>query len=88
MQRVITDKFGTELNVGDNVCFTLNMRKDTKPIVKARICEIIIGKKANPDGVYTDWIVVDYYDCLEVRWGALEKKLPKKVFPERVVKCY
>jgi hypothetical protein len=88
MERKVVDKFGLELNAGDNVCFTLSMRKDSKPIVKAKVCEVKAGTKPNYDGVFTDWVVVEYYDSPEAEWGKREGKLPKKVTPDRVVKCY
>ena len=88
MDRKVCDKFGIELKEGDYVCFTLSMRIDAKPIVKAKIAEIKYGKKANCDGVFTDWVIPEYVEDHDVKWATLEGKLPKKVMPERVVKCY
>lgn len=82
MERVVTDMYGNELKVGDNVCFTISMRKDDKPIVKAKVGGFICGKT-------TDWIVIDeYVESSSVEWGRLENKLIKKVSTSRVVKCY
>lgn len=87
--RVITDMFGKELKEGDSICFTLNMRKDQKPIVKARIANFIYGKTCDELGRYTDWIVIDcYVEIPAVNWARNEGKLIQKVSPDRVVKCY
>ena len=37
MERKIKDMFGNGLKKGDSICFTLSMRIDEKPIVKAKI---------------------------------------------------
>jgi hypothetical protein len=87
-QRIITDKFGTELRVGDTVCFTISMRVDNKPLVRATISEIRYGKNQNLYGEYTDWLLCDFTDCPEVQWAKREDKLPGKISPKRVVKCY
>lgn len=87
-ERVIHDAFGLPLNVGDTICFTLHIRKDQKPIVKAKITEICYGKKPDSYGVYWDWVVPEYVDSRDVSWAKSEKKLPKKISPCRVVKCY
>ena len=76
----IKDKFGLVLQEGDNVCFTISMRIDEKPIVKATIASFISGKKA--------WIVPEYVESDDVDWAREEGKLPKKVAADRVVKCY
>lgn len=86
--RKITDMFGTELQVGDTVCFTLSMRIDQKPLVKAVIREFIYGKKPNDYGCYTDWLGIDYIETSVVEWARDEGKLIKKVSPDRVIKCY
>lgn len=89
MCRKICDAFGLELKVGDTVCFTLSMRKDQKPIVKAVIREFIYGKNADPGtGTYTDYLAIDFVESPAVEWARVEKKLIKKVSPDRVVKCY
>ena len=75
------DKFGTEICVGDTICFTLNMRKDQKPIVRATIKEIV------PFG-YDLMAVCDYLNSSDVEWARKENKLPSKVSTHRVVKCY
>ena len=76
----ITDKYGLELHEGDTVCFTLSMRIDQKPIVKATIAGFLYGK--------TNWIVPEYIEDSDVEWGRKEGKLPAKVASHRVVKCY
>lgn len=88
MCRKVCDAFGLELNVGDTVCFTLSMRIDQKPLVKAVIREFIYGKKPNEWGDYTDWLGIDYIENPAVDWARREKKLPNKVSPDRVIKCY
>ena len=84
MEKKIYDKFGTELCVGDTICFTLSMRIDQKPIVRATITGFLYRK--TPDGI--DYIQMEYIESSDVRWARLEKKLIKKVSSERVVKCY
>lgn len=86
--RIITDQYGLELKVGDNVCFTLSMRKDQKPIIKARITEIKVAQKPSSDGVYNDWLVIEPIESRVVEWARIEHKLISKVTPTRVVKCY
>lgn len=76
----VKDKADHELKVGDTVCFTISMRIDSKPIVRATIKEIQRGKQ--------DWLVVEYIDSHDVDWGRRENKLPARVKPSRVVKCY
>lgn len=88
MERTITDKFGTELRVGDNICFTVSMRIDEKPIVKAKISEIRFGKNQNCNGEYSDWLLFEAIDSPDADWAKREGKLPGKVSPKRVVKCY
>ena len=88
MERTITDMVGHELNVGDTICFTISMRIDQKPIVRATVKEFVFGKNQNGYGEYTDWIVPEYIESPDVKWGERECKLPKKVSPARVVKCY
>ena len=87
--------YGVELKCGDNICFTLSMRIDTKPLVKATITGFIYGKKPDNLGRYTDWIQVEYVDAPHapdvqgtVEWAQREGKLVKKVIPYRVIKCY
>ena len=75
------DKFGTPLNIGDNICFTLNMRKDTKPMVKAKNTDI----KPFGEGYQCS---CEYIESDDVAWARLEKKLPARVSADRVVKCY
>ena len=87
-ERLITDMFGNELHIGDNVCFTLNMRKDNKPIVRATITNISYGKKADCYGTFCDWLIVDYTENHTTTWARMEDKLIQKVTPSRVVKCY
>lgn len=77
MEIITTDKFGNELCVGDTICFTLSMRIDSKPIVRATIT-----------GIQNDWLIIDYIESPDVAWGRKEKKLHKKVSAHRVVKCY
>lgn len=88
MERKIKDMFGLELSQGDTVCFTLSMRRDDKPMVKAVIKEIIAGQKANCSGEYTDWLVPEFVENSTVEWARLEGKLVSKVKPNRVIKCY
>lgn len=87
-ERIIHDAFGLPLHIGDTICFTLSMRIDQKPIVKAKIADICYGKKPDCDGVFWDWIVPEYIESSDVSWATREKKLLKKVTPSRVVKCY
>ena len=75
------DKFGTEICVGDTICFTLDMRKDQKPIVRATIKDIV------PFG-YDFMAVCEYLNSFDVEWAKKEGKLPNKVSVKRVVKCY
>ena len=86
--RKIKDMFGLELAVGDTVCFTLSMRKDDKPMVKAVIKDIIAGQKENCYGEYTEWLVPEFVESNTVEWARLEGKLISKVKPNRVIKCY
>ena len=86
--RPIYDAFGLPINIGDTICFTLSMRKDQKPIVKAKVADICYGKKADEQGIYWDWIIPEYIDSHDVDWARMEKKLVGKVAPSRVVKCY
>lgn len=81
-EKKTTDKFGTEVKVGDRVCFSLSMRKDQKPIVRATVTDIL---RYNDD---YDWIVVEYLDSSDVDWARRENKLPGKVINYRTVKCY
>ena len=77
----VVDMAGHELSVGDTICFTINMRKDDKPMVRATITEIVRSKEV-------DWAKVEYIDSHSVRWGRTENKLPSKVVTYRVCKCY
>lgn len=86
--RKVTDMAGNELAVGDTICFTISMRIDNKPLVRAKVVEVICGKKPDFSGHYNDWLVVEYIDSPAVAWGRTEKKLPKKISAHRVVKCY
>lgn len=88
MERTITDMFGNELHIGDTICFTLNMRIDNKPIVRATISDICYGKNADSRGMFCDWLIVDYTDSPIIAWAKKESKLITKVSPARVVKCY
>ena len=89
MERVIKDMFGKELKVGDSICFTLSIRKDQKPIVKARIGDFAFAKTCNKFGEYRDFIIIDcYVETTEVKWARKEDKLIEKVISSRVVKCY
>ena len=89
MERVIKDMFGHELKKGDSICFTLSMRKDQKPIVKARIGDFAYGKTCDNLGRYMDYIVIDcYVETPTIEWARREHKLIQKVSPDRVVKCY
>lgn len=81
--------FGIELKKGNSICFTLSMRIDEKPIVKAKIGGFIYGKVCNDAGQYTDWIIiVRYIETGTVEQARRENKLIQKVSPGRVVKCY
>lgn len=72
------DLFGTELNIGDYICFTIKMRINQYPIVKAKI-----------GSFEKDFIIIDrYVDSSDVKWAEEENKLIKKVKINRVVKCY
>lgn len=92
--RVVTDMFGTELKKGDKVCFSLNLRKDNKPLVKAVIGDFVYSKTPNGCGIYSDWIAIDHYENMpEERTYILElarreDKLVEKVMASRVIKCY
>jgi len=81
-EKKTADKFGTEVKIGDRVCFSLSMRKDQKPIVRATVTDIL---HYNDD---YDWIVVEYLDSSDIDWARREKKLPGKVINYRTVKCY
>ena len=87
-ERTIYDSFSLPLNVGDFVCFTLRMKDEQRPIVKAKIIEIHRGENRNTYGEYTDWIVPEYVDSSDVQWAESEQRLPKKISPRRLVKCY
>ena len=76
--------YGIELHKGDNICFTLSMRKDQKPMVKAKVIDFAYGKSEDA----MDFILVEYIESQDVAWGRLEKKLPQKVSSHRVIKCY
>lgn len=77
-----TDMYGEELKKGDNICFTISLRKDQKPLVKAVIAGF--GKDAR-----NDWVIIgSYVDSPSVRQAESEKKLPAKVSSGRVIKCY
>lgn len=86
--RPVKDMAEHELQVGDTVCFTLSMRKDQKPLVRARIKDFVYAKKPDYQGQYQDRIVPEYIECPMVKWGRNEDKLPERVRPNRVVKCY
>ena len=89
MERPIKDMFGHELKEGDSICFTLSMRRDEKPIVKARVAALVYGKNCDDCGRYNDWIVIDcYVETSTVEWARREGKLIQKVSPDRVVKCH
>jgi hypothetical protein len=89
----VTDKFGTELKVGDTVCFTLSMRKDIKPIVRAKVTGVLadnpvkraMGLNGSP---IQNYVSVEYIDSQDVEWARSENKLIQKVISSRVVKCY
>lgn len=84
MEQKLTDMFGIEVCVGDNICFTLSMRKDQKPIVKATVTGLLYGK--TPDS--PNYFQIEYVESPTVRWARLEHKLIQKVSCDRVVKCY
>lgn len=86
--RRITDHFGNELNIGDTICFTLTMRINQQPIVRATIKDICFAKKAGEDGTFADYIIPEYIESHAVSWARREKKLIGKVIAHRVVKCY
>ena len=80
-ERKITDQYGSELKVGDYVCFVANPDADwrqTKNLARKRIAEIKYGKNPStkPDcyGIYWDWLILEGWEG--------------KVTPRRVVKCY
>lgn len=78
---IAKDKFGTDVTIGDNICFVINLRKDTKPIVKAKVSDII------PFG--SNYMAVcDYCECADTEWAKRENKLPEKIIISRAVKCY
>ena len=85
----VYDAFGLEINIGDNVCFTLSMRKDQKPIVKGKITNFIF---CEPNDLYGSnrvvYVEVEYVDSPIVEQAKREKKLISKVVSYRVVKCY
>ena len=90
----IYDKFGNELQCGDNICFSVSMRKDQKPIVRVKIAGFITDKSGD------DWVLlgdpIPVADDLSPRnsgnadydWACHEGKMPKKVIAYRVIKCY
>lgn len=78
---MLKDKFGIEVNVDDTICFTLNLRKDYKPIVKAVISGVL------PYG-NSFMVVCEYIENEDVARARKENKLPQMVSVERVVKCY
>lgn len=92
--RIVTDMFGTELKRGDKVCFTLNMRKDNKPLVKAVVGDFVYCKTPDLRGVYGDWIAIDHYERMPeerayiLECAVKENKLVEKVMASRVIKCY
>ena len=54
MDKKITDQFGNELKVGDNVCFVANPNSDwrqTKKLARKKVIELIPGKK--------DWLILE-----------------------------
>lgn len=72
----MTDMLGNELNVGDNICFTLRADwRQTPPLVSARV----IGFKCGA----MDWVYVDNYRNLPTNAIPLTK-----VVASRVIKCY
>lgn len=82
MPKTGTDMYGEELKKGDSICFTISLRKDQKPLVKAVIAGF--DKDAR-----NDWVIIGtYVDSPSVRQAESEKKLPAKVSSGRVIKCY
>lgn len=72
------DKYGDPVRPGDSVCFTLDMRRDRKPIVKANVSDILDGK----------WIVPEYnHSDTDVQWAEREGRLVRRVLASRTVKC-
>ena len=83
---VAIDSFGRALKVGDYVCFTVSMRRDQKPIVRARIGEIT---PCTFDKIPTAWLTFDELtESPEMQWALRENRLPSKILCKRVVKCY
>ena len=73
----MNDQYGSELRVGDFVCFVANPDADwrqTKNLARKQITEIRYGKNLGKWGEYCDWLVLEGWDG--------------KVTPKRVVKCY
>ena len=77
MEHRVNDQYGSELKVGDYVCFVANPNSDwrqTKNLARKRIAEIKYGKQPDCQGVWWDWLILEGWDG--------------KVTPRRVVKCY
>lgn len=54
MEKKITDKFGTEIKVGDNICFVANPNSDwrqNKELARKKVIELIPGKR--------DWLILE-----------------------------
>lgn len=85
-----TDSVGNTIQKGDKICFTLNMRKDQKPLVRAVIKDLKHSTRQSggcPPTQY-DWCIVEYIESAVVEWARKENKLPKQVAADRVIKCY
>lgn len=82
MPKTGTDMYGEKLKKGDSICFTISLRKDQKPLVKAVIAGFDKDARNN-------WVIIgSYMDSPSVRQAESEKKLPAKISSRRVVKCY
>ena len=85
-----TDSVGNIIQKGDTICFTLNMRKDQKPLVRAVIKDLkhSTSQSGGCPPVLYDWCFVEHIESPVVEWARKEKKLPRRVAADRVIKCY
>ena len=72
----IQDRFGNELQCGDNVCLTASSGnwRQTPQIVRVKIYALSTDKNG------TGWVLPDP-DCIP-------EGVPSKILASRVVKCY
>lgn len=54
MDAKVTDQFGTEVRVGDNICFIANPNADwrqTKVLARKKVVELVTGKR--------NWLILE-----------------------------